>query len=168
LGDLLTPAATIDLIKCPTIWCQASDSTESATDKDLAEALARIKPQIGPPLDFMEQDQIVPNVPSLWYNVRNNQPDLIAVCSTGATPKRKPTDTGTGTWLSLPSFKKRMPNPPQVDADGDMIMEPGDSSASAGLPSANIGKSMKGSSSFTDFIEPGQLPDAVDSAEVLG
>jgi hypothetical protein len=47
-------------------------------------------------------------------------------------------------------------------------MEPGDSSASAGLPSANVGKSMKGSSSFTDFIEPGQLPDAVDSAEVLG
>jgi hypothetical protein len=47
-------------------------------------------------------------------------------------------------------------------------MEPGNSSASAGLPSANIGKSMKGSSSFTDFIEPGQLPDVVDLAEVLG
>jgi hypothetical protein len=165
---LLTPAATVDLIKCPTIWCQASDSTESATDKDLAEALARIKPQIGPPLDFTEQDQIVPNVPSSWYDVRNNQPDLITVCSTGATPKRKPTDTGTGTRLSLPSFKKQKPNPPQVDADGDMIMEPGNSSTSAGLPSANVGNSTKGSLSFTDFIEPGQLPDAINLAEVLG
>jgi hypothetical protein len=91
-----------------------------------------------------------------WYHVHKNQPDLIRVCSTGA-----------GTQLLLPLFKKQKPNLPQVDADGDTIMEPGDSSTDAGLPSANVGKSTKGSLSFTDFIEPGQLPNVIHSAEVL-